>query len=184
MKKSKKLARNYAQALFEENKGNLQLSENILNAIKEINSSIFQVKNASLILESPAVPKEEKKELIKKILKENSDVSNILTHFLFLLIDNQRINMLPEIQNELSNLIDKSKGIVHAEISSAYELKDDTIENLRRKLEKTLISAGEKLKITKTIEPELIGGLKVKIKDLIYDGSIRARLDGLKRRLG
>ena len=184
MKKSKKLARNYAQALFEGCKGNLQLSSDILSAIKEINESILQVKNASLIMESPVIPKEEKKELIKKILKDKSDVSTTLTHFLFLLIDNKRINMLPEIQNELSDLIDKSKGIVHAEIFSAYELKDDTIENLRKKFEKTLISEGEKLKITKTIEPELIGGLKVKIKDLIYDGSIRARLDGLKRRLG
>lgn len=187
MRASKKVVKNYALALFELCNKDLQTKEDMLHALKEITNVMTELKEITTIFNTPGVSKKEKKELVGKIFSKfslDASVSTIFSKFLSLLIDKGRFNLLPEIQDEFSKLIDKEKGTVHVEISSPYELKDDTIENLRISLEKVLLSPSEKLKVNKKIEPELIGGIKVKIKDLVYDGSIKGRLENLKRRLG
>ncbi|KAF0240560.1 MAG: F-type H+-transporting ATPase subunit delta, partial [bacterium] len=66
---------------------------------------------------------------------------------------------------------------------STSELDLNTKEILREKLERIL---GNKQKVTieATVDPNLIGGIVVRLNDLIYDGSIKGRLENLKRRLG
>lgn len=180
MKESKHIARNYAQALIELAGSDLALQEIFLSEIKTINESIFQIKNAKQIFENPAISKDEKKEIINKLFSQK--VNQKILNFLFLLIDKQRFSLLPEIQDHLNKLVNKSRGIVIAEVSSASEIDPVTLENLRQRLE-SILGKKEKVTIESKIESDLIGGLKVKIEDLVYDGSIRGRLENLKRRL-
>lgn len=184
MRASKKTSRNYAQALLELAGDSLEDKENLLNQIKVFTEAISRVKNASEVLKNPVISKAEKKEIIKKIFVSQDEITKKMTNFLFLLIDNHRLGLITEIQNEFEKLMDKERGIVQAEISSAMPLKDDTIENLRRILEATLLKQNESLKIEHKTEESLIGGIKVKVKDIVYDGSIKGRLEDLKRRLG
>ena len=178
MKKQTKIAKNYAQALFELTSG--EKYEEVQTALTALSEAIKQTKNISLMFESPLVSKEEKKGLVKKIFKQDK----MITNFLNLLIDKQRTNLLPEIQNEFNKLVDKSRGIVHAEVSSAFRLDSITCQSIKEKLEKILLSPNEKVKIMEIVEPELIGGVKVKVKDRVYDGSIKGAIENLKRRLG
>ena len=181
MQLSKQISKNYAQALIELAGGDLSLEETFLNEIKSINEIISQIKETKQIFENPGISKDEKKELIKNLFsgKINQNVLN----FLFLLIDKQRFNILPDIQNWLNKFINNRKGIVIAEVTSALELDANTLENLKQKFE-TLLKEDKKVTIETKIEPALIGGLMVKINDLVYDGSIKGKLDNLKRRLG
>ena len=181
MKAQKQIAKKYAQALIELAENDLNLQETFFHEIKTINDSLFQTTNSKQIFKNPAISKNEKKELIKNLFlgKTNQRVLN----FLFLLIDKQRFGLMAEIQNEMLKLVNKSKGVVVAEIFSANELDKDALENLRQKLESTL-GQNEKITIESKIEPGLIGGLKVKINDLVYDGSVKEKLENLKRRLG
>ncbi|MBI1858170.1 MAG: ATP synthase F1 subunit delta [Candidatus Melainabacteria bacterium] len=184
MKAKRQIARNYAQALLELI-GNIQEKENILIQIREFNNALYQVKNASEVFYSPVVSKAEKKELVKKIFSKDITNSNkTLVNFIFLLIDNHRFSLLPEIEEEIDNLLDKLKGIVHAEVISAAPLKDEAVAIIKQTLEATLLKQNESLKVEQKTEPTLIGGLKVKVNDLVYDGSIKGRLEELKRRLG
>ena len=180
MQKSKQVAKNYAQALMELAAKDLTLKETFLNEIKIINESINQATNAKKTFQSPVVSHDEKKELIKKIFsgKLNSKVLN----FLFLLIDKHRFNLLPEIQDHLNKLVNKEKGIVIAEVSSVIELDSTTLEDLKQQLE-SILKKSEKVTIESKIEPSLIGGLKVRVNDFVYDSSIKGRLENLKRRL-
>lgn len=180
MKSNKKTARNYARALSELSGNDLNLQESFLNEIKNINEALNQIKEARLIFENPSISKEEKKKIIETLQRS---VSTEIFNFLCILIDKQRFNILPEIQNELNKLVNKAKGIVVAEVSSAYEVDSNTIEKLKQKLE-NIFHKGEKILVESKIEPNLIGGIKVKINDLVYDGSIKGRLENLKRRLG
>ena len=180
MKESKHIARNYAQALVELAGGDLNTQESFLFELKTINESMHKVSGANQLFENPGISKEEKKNLIKKIFSEKINITNL--NFLLLLIDKQRFNILPEIQNELAKIVNKNKGIVIAEVNSASELDVNTIESLRQKLELQL-QKNEKITIEQKIKPELIGGVVVKINDLVYDGSIRGRLENLKRRI-
>ena len=181
MKQSQKIAKNYAQALIELTSSNLNSQEIILAEMKTINESLDKIKNSWEFFNSPSISKDEKKDFIKKIFagKINEKVLNLL----FLLIDNKRFNLIPEIQNQLSKLVNKSKKTIIAEIYSAVDIDGNTLEKLKQSIINT-IGHNEKVEVESKIEHSLIGGIKVKINDLVYDGSIKGRLESLKQRMG
>ena len=181
MKQSQKIAKNYAQALLELTNNNLQLQEIFLTEIKTINESFDKIKNSWGFFNSPGISKDEKKEFIKKLFagKINEKVLNLL----FLLIDNKRFGILPEIQNQLNKLVNKSRGTIVAEVYSAVDIDTDTLEKLKQSIANT-IGHNEKVEVESKIERSLIGGVKVKINDLVYDGSIKGRIESLKAKMG
>ena len=182
MKENKKIARNYAQALMGLSGSDLGLQETYLREIKSINELINNVKEAKQVLENPGITKDEKKKLVETF---QHNISATVVNFLYLLIDKNRFNILSEIQDELTKLVNKAKGIVIAEVYSTKELDSSTanmiVETLRRSVSTDDV---KEIKIDQRVDPLLIGGLKVKINDLVYDGSIKERLDNIKRRLG
>jgi len=109
-------------------------------------------------------------------------ISRKLFNFLNLLIDKQRFNLISDIQNEFNKLVNKNKGLFVAEVSTASQISPDELEQIKRKLE-TLIGKNEKVSIDSKTDPNLIGGVVVKMNDLVYDGSIKGRLENMKRRL-
>ena len=137
MKESKQIAKNYAQALYE-----LTNEEIFLNEIKSVNECINQVKNIKQIFENPGIAKDEKKRIVETF---QSGVSRTTMNFLYVLIDNKRFSLLPEIQNQLYKLVNQSKGIVLAEVYSAAKIDIDTLENLKQRLGKTF---GQNKRIT------------------------------------
>ena len=181
MKQSQKIAKNYAQALIELTKNNGQLQETFLTEIKIINESMDKIPNSWEFFNSPGISKDEKKGFIKKMF--SGKINEKILNLLFLLIDNKRFNMLAEIQNQLNKLVNKSKGTVVAEIYSAVDIDSNTLEKLKQSIANT-IGHNEKVEVESKIERSLIGGIKIKINDLVYDGSIKGRLEGLKQRLG
>ena len=178
MKQTENIARNYAQALLELASKDTQ--DSVLNELKTLIEGISQIKEAWRFFENPGVSKENKKKIIESLKPK---VSQTTFNFLNLLIDKNRFGILPDIQNQFNKLVNKSKGIVTAEVYSAIELDANTLEEIRHNLEKTL-EQNEKVTVESNIEPSLIGGLKVKVNDLVYDGSIKGRLENLKRRIG
>ena len=178
MQQDKKIARNYAQALIEAANKNLELQDTFISEIKILLESFKKVSNAKQVFNNPVISKEEKKKLIKRI----SGLTKQVTNFLFLLIDNRRFNLLPEIHDQMVKIVNKEKGIAVAEVSSASELDNDTLNSIKQKLESVLGSKGT-VTIDSTVDPSLIGGVKVKVNDLVYDGSIKGRLENLKHKL-
>jgi len=183
MKQEKKLAKKYAQAIFEITEGDQKLQETYLSEVKDINTVIKATGEIKEIFENPGISKEHKKDLLKKIFtdKINEQIINLLC----VLIENQRFNLLLAIQDCLLELINKQKGILVAEIYSTQELDSLVVSKIVETLQhKTLTQGVKEIKINQKIDTSLIGGLKVKINDLVYDGSIRGKLENLKRRLG
>lgn len=181
MKQSQKIAKNYAQALLELTGNDLQLQEIMLNEIKTITESLDKVKNSWGFFNSPGISKDEKKEFIKKMF--SGQINEKILNLLFLLIDNKRFNILSEIQNQLSKLVNQSRGTTVAEVYSAVDIDSNTMEKLKQRIADT-IGHNEKVEVESKIERSLIGGIKIKINDLVYDGSIKGRLENLKQKLG
>ncbi len=179
MQRSNQLAKNYAQALLEITNNDVKEQELILSELFVINDSMSKVSKANEVFNSPAFSKETKKELLKKLF--DGKIHQKVLNLLYVLVDNQRFNVLSNIQEQFQRLVNMKKGTVQAEIISAHPLDTGTLEALKQKLERILNSENITLE-TKT-EPALIGGIKIKVNDLVYDGSIKGRLDGLKRTL-
>ncbi len=178
MHESKRVSKNYALALFELI-GIIQEQEIVLNELTVINETITIVKQAKDVFHNPSISKDVKKELIKKLFQ--GKINQNLLNFLFILVDNQRFNLLQDVKEHFQRLVNKSKGMTFAEVSSACELDKSAIDSLKKRLEQLL--GEENILIEAKTDPALIGGVKVKINDLVYDGSVRGRLEGLKRKL-
>ena len=178
MHQSKQVSKNYAQALIEL-MNTIQEQESVLNELMVIDESISKVSQAKDVFETPVISKDTKKELIKKLFQ--GKINQKLLNFLFILVDNQRFSILSSIKEHFQKLVNKSKGITFAEVSSACELDKNAMDNLKKHLEQLL--GEENISIETKTDSSLIGGVKVKINDLVYDGSVKGRLEGLKRKL-
>ena len=131
-----------------------------------------------IFLANPQVPTETKMELINRTL--GPKFSPLVIRLIELMIDRERIDVLPDVLAEIQRLVEHAEGIYQAEIDSAMELDFQDKLRLKNALEKY---TGYKLKIDYNVEPNLIGGLVFRFRDTLIDGSLRSGLNKLRRRL-
>lgn len=98
------------------------------------------------------------------------------TNFLKLLIENGRISVLPEISEHFEDHKAKVENTVDATVTSATELSSEQLDDIASALKKRL---GREVKIESEIDENLIGGAVIRAGDVVIDGSLRARLEGL-----
>jgi F-type H+-transporting ATPase subunit delta len=106
--------------------------------------------------------------------------SKIIRNFLFVMVDNQRTPLLPDILEAFQEVIRRRQGVAEAEVSSAVNLSDAQKVQLLQTLERL---TSKKIQAKYALEPELLGGAVVRIGDTIYDGSLRSRLNEMRARL-
>jgi F-type H+-transporting ATPase subunit delta len=122
---------------------------------------------------------EERKQILNRVLNQ-SGFPPIIQSFLRLLLDKNRIGAIREISEHYGKLTDDLTGIVRAQVTAAWPMKDQAVLKIKKALEG--INPGE-VKIEVKDDAALIGGIVVKIGDLVLDGSVRAQLEGLKESL-
>lgn len=103
-------------------------------------------------------------------------VGNLTTeqkNFVQVLVDNERIGVLPEIRDLFVDLKNGSEGVKEAEIESAFPIEAAALAQLTADLESRYRC---KIKSTVTVHPELIGGVRISIGDQVIDASVRGKL--------
>jgi F-type H+-transporting ATPase subunit delta len=122
---------------------------------------------------------EERKAVLDAVIKKAA-FSRTIHNFLRLLLDKNRMSALGAITENYVKLTDEISNVTRADIITARPLKPEA----QKKLEKALARLTSKTVRTKVREDaSLIGGLIVKIGDLVLDGSVKAQLQGLKESL-
>ena len=101
-------------------------------------------------------------------------------NFLAMLVDNGRISLLPEIGAQFQALKNATEGAADAEITSAFELNAAQVAELVTTLEKKF---SRKLNPVVTVDPALIGGVRVVVGDEVLDTSVRAKLSQMRMAL-
>jgi F-type H+-transporting ATPase subunit delta len=139
-------------------------------------SSFAELRN---FFESPATSKEQKRGVAENI-SARLGASKIVRNFLFVVIDHRRTRELPEILATFQNILRERQGIAETEVASASALSDAQKKEITRTLEGV---TGKKIEAKYSLDASLIGGVRVRVGDTIYDGSLRNRLDGLRERL-
>jgi len=97
-----------------------------------------------------------------------------------ILAENNRLELLPEIQLQFEALKNQREGVVEAEVHTAFELTEAQVADLAQRLEKR---TGLKVRTRVQVDKELIGGIKVVIGDKVIDGSARGQLAALENAL-
>jgi F-type H+-transporting ATPase subunit delta len=131
------------------------------------------------VISSQIFSVEERKKILDLVL-EKSPFSDTLKNFLRLLVDKNRIGALEEIADYYSRLTDEISNVTRAEVITARALKNEHMDKLQQALTKL---TSKKVKMDVKEDESLIGGLIVKIGDLVLDGSVMAQLKGLKESL-
>jgi len=99
-----------------------------------------------------------------------------LSRFIEVLAENGRLALLPEIQSLFEELKSEEEGVKEAHIISAFPMDDAQVKQVMPVLEQHFSS---KLKPRVTVEPSLIGGIKVVVGDEVFDASVRGQLDAM-----
>ena len=103
-----------------------------------------------------------------------------MRNFLLLLVDKGRSGQLEEIARELERLVAAEEGLLRAELTTAIALSDDEARELLRQVEQ---ASGRKVEATREVDPDLIGGIVLRVGSHRLDASVRGRLERLRREL-
>jgi F-type H+-transporting ATPase subunit delta len=129
-------------------------------------------------MRSPQILNDTKKELIFKAFAEQS--SGLFVNFVTLLIDKKRLDSFTEIAEAYTHLYERSQGIIEVKAITAVALDRDLEHKTRETLEQ---QTGRQVRLVKTTDPDIIGGMILIIEDKIIDGSIRHQLGTLRKEL-
>ena len=163
------IARPYAQAAFEEAQKLATLPEwsQVLLSLSEAVSH----PDMRAVVTSPRVAKAQLEKLMLELLGDRATIQ--LKNFIRVLVDNQRLLMLPEIAEIFEVLRADEEKTVNVVVDTAFELSADQQQKIVSSLKKRL---GREIKLTCKINKELLGGVVIRAGDKVIDGSARTRL--------
>ncbi len=179
------VARPYAQAVFEvaqENNALTELSESLAAA-----KALLEDGQVVEFLAAPALSDADRLTFLQGLFAEAVGKGSVFaggsehgTNFFRLLLENRRVAALPEIADEFEALKAKIENTVDAVITSAAPLSAKQQQAMADSLKAKL---GRDVNVTTEIDENLIGGAVIRAGDVVIDGSLRARLDGLANAL-
>ncbi|MBI4352471.1 MAG: ATP synthase F1 subunit delta [Candidatus Omnitrophica bacterium] len=173
-------ANRYARALFDI----CQVSHCDLEIAEELEAFAAALRSspdAARFLASPYFDREAKINLIKKFYQERiHEIYETLFNFFAVLFQKNRFHLFYEIVENYRKIVDAERGMGTAEIRTARPLAPEKESAIVSRLEKL---AGYRITVKKEVDPDLIGGLVVKIRNKILDGSIRHKIERMKKEL-
>jgi F-type H+-transporting ATPase subunit delta len=172
------VAQHYADALAEVAISQ-KSAEKVTRELRDFLALLRESAQLGLLLGSPAVSRANK-HAVAQALVERMEASRTLRNFLFVVIDQRRVRLLPEIQQAFEAQLDALEGVSRASVTSARNLREGEKRQLRAALERL---SGRRVEAHYELDPALIAGAVVRVGSTVYDGSVRTRLERLRVRL-
>ncbi|OGW86442.1 MAG: ATP synthase F1 subunit delta [Omnitrophica bacterium RIFCSPHIGHO2_02_FULL_46_11] len=167
----------YSRSVFElaEEKGVTDALFQELSAVHEATRNRPELLN---LLQSPLITRGEKRALIEGIL--GSKANSLSRQFLNLLVQKNRTDLFPFIVEQLQDLMNKKHNVQEATVVTARELHPSIIQLIQKALEGLF---KKKVTIETDTDPDLIGGLQIRLGNRLIDGTLRAKLNALHAQL-
>jgi F-type H+-transporting ATPase subunit delta len=167
------IARVYARSLFEVAKEQDTLDE-VREQLGEIADAVSGDRELQVFFFSPYFSTEEKKDGLRKVI-EGADPA--VLNFLELLVEKHRMPALFRIRRVYDELWEHENKLLPVEITSAVELDEEIARRIGDQIGQ---QTGQRVELTKTVDPDIIGGLVLRVGNSILDASIRTRLETLR----
>ena len=166
----------YARALlaFAEGAGNV---DQLVDELGEVVEAINGVAGLRSALESPRVGADSKIGLLDKAFA--GKVEKGLLHFLKVVGNKGRFDCLGAIASSARTLRDEMAGRVQAVVTSASPMDSEAVGRITDQLSKTL---GKDVSLQVLVDPEILGGIVVRVGDTVYDGSVVNQLSQVRAR--
>ena len=170
------LARVYSEALFGAAKknGKLDLIREQLSAFAD---ALEQNRELNLFFFSPYFSSRDKKDGIGKVLV---GADEIFINFLKVLIDNHRMPVIFRIRRQFESLWKEEHRLISVDVTSAIELDESIARQIQERVES---QTGRTVQLSRHVDEDIIGGLIVRVSNMILDASIRNQLERLRRQV-
>jgi len=169
-------ARRYAEAAFE--LASLDATHERWESDLRLAAEAMADERVADVVDNPAIPLANREEVIQRLL--GRQIGPHALNLVKLLVRRGRIEILPAVVAHFGRLLDESRGTVAATVTSAAPLQEEQAESVRTRVE---AMTGRDVRMTADVDPELIGGLVVRVGDQLIDASVRGRLERLRDQL-
>lgn len=167
---SSEISEPYAQALMSLAQQN-DLADQFGETFRNLESLLSESKEFKDFVLNPVIKNEDKKSVLKQVM---GDDNPYLLNFIMLLVDKRRIIFLESIVEQYLSLLRKLNQTVLAEVTSARELNDEQKGNIVEKV-KGIVDARD-VELKTSVDPNLIGGVIIKVGSKVIDASLRGQL--------
>jgi F-type H+-transporting ATPase subunit delta len=170
------IAEVYARALFEvaDERGILdQVREQLGQFADTINGN----RDVAIFFFSPYFSSEEKKDGLRRMV---TDADPAFMNFLEALIERHRTPAIFRIRSRYEEMWDDEKHLLPVEVTSAVELDKSTVKSIGDRIGE---QTGNTIQLTTVVDPELLGGIVLRVGNFILDASIRNRLNQLRKQV-
>ena len=168
--------RMYARALFEAANGRGRLAA-VREELGDFVAAVEQVPELDALLRNPQLDPRAKAQALDEVL---GGADELVRNFLLLTVEKNRGGQLREIHREFERLVAQEERRLTVELTTAYDLSDDEARQIIAQIEQ---ASGRPVDATRTVDPDLIGGIVLQAGSMRVDASVRGRLNRLRREL-
>jgi F-type H+-transporting ATPase subunit delta len=170
------IAEVYARALFEVATEHDKLDE-VREQLGQFADALHDNRQLSVFFFSPYFSTEEKKQGLESTL---DGAEPVFMNFLEALVERHRMPAIFRIRRAFDRLYAEERKLLPVTVTSAVELEKDTVKEIGRKIEE---QTGRKVQLSAKVDPDVIGGLVMRVGNVVMDASIRARLEKLRKQV-
>ena len=172
------VARRYARALLEASSDGAVVG--IVDQLSALAGLLASNPALADVIVNPAYSRAQRHGVVDGLIQLLKVESTVLRNFLRLLVDRNRLAMLPDVARLFRDMADEKAGRVRGTVVSAIPLDPQSI----RQLESTLSQVLQKQVVLETrVDREILGGVSTQVGSVLFDGTLRSQLDDLKRAL-
>jgi ATP synthase F1 delta subunit len=170
------IAEVYARSLFEvaTEQDKLDVVHDQLGAFADV---LHDERQVSVFFFSPYFSSDEKKDGLHKMV---SGADPVMMNFLEALIERHRMPALFRIRTEFEQLWDEAHKLLPVEVTSAMALDAATVESIGKRIGE---QTGNEIELTSRVDPDILGGIVLRVGNVILDASIRGRLEQLRKQV-
>ena len=170
------IARRYAGAMFDIGLKQHSL-ERTLEDVRGI-AQVFAHRKLAYLLREPKVPAQRKETAIRQALANKLLPTSL--NLALLVVQRELVDIMPNIANELEQLVLNYKNEAIADVTTAKQIDDAQLTQIKQALEKR---TGKTIIAHTRVQPDILGGVIARVGDQVIDGSIRSRLAALRQQL-
>lgn len=152
--------------------------EQIEKDLEFVCTAIKEYDNLKKLLLHPSIPREEKKDLIRKCF--GASVSDLMINFMCLLVDKRKEKILEFIPEVYQTAVNEKKGVLKVVVQATIPIAGERLDSLKKSLNKL---TGKDTEVEVVQNPDILGGMVISMENTMIDGSVAGRLKNLKTRL-
>jgi ATP synthase F1 delta subunit len=166
----------YARSLFEVAKEQDKLDA-VRSQLGEFADAMHESRELQVFFFSPYFSTQEKQDGLDRAV---SGADEIVVNFLKLLIENHRMPVIFRVRRGYDELWEQENRLLPVQVTSAVELDEATVKQIGDRIAE---QTGQRVDLSATVEPDILGGIVVRVGNQVLDASVRNRLESLRKQV-